>query len=86
MQGFALGFHPKVQKDLSALPPDVAKRILEHILALSEQPFPAGVKKLQGVVDTYRIRIGDYRVIYAIDTKTKLIYVDYVSHRKDAYR
>ncbi len=85
MQRFTLAFDARVQKDLRGIPKEMADRILVKVLALTENPFPSGVKKLQGLEETYRIRVGDYRVIYLVNTKEHSIYIDYISHRRDAY-
>jgi mRNA interferase RelE/StbE len=85
MQNFVVEFDSGVEKDLRSVPHDVAVRILARISALTENPFPVGVKKLQGLEDTYRIRIGDYRVVYLVSTKNRIVKIQYVSHRKDAY-
>ena len=85
MQNFVLEFDSGVEKDLRSIPNDIALRIWTRIFALAENPFPAGAKKLQGFEDTYRIRIGDYRVVYLVSTKNRIIEIQYISHRKDAY-
>jgi mRNA interferase RelE/StbE len=53
---------------------------------LAGDPRPHGCKKLRAKHDQYRIRIGDYRVIYEIDDKTVTVLIVRISHRKDAYR
>ena len=60
--------------------------IVEKIDALAENPRPIGCKKLKDSHQAYRIRAGDYRVVYHIDEKAKEILLDYIRHRKDAYR
>jgi mRNA interferase RelE/StbE len=52
---------------------------------LEENPLPKGVKKLSGI-DAYRIRVGDYRILYQINSKKKIIEIIAIAHRKDAYR
>ncbi len=61
------------------------KRINIKLLALSDNPRPNGVKKLS-VVDGYRIRVGDYRILYEISDKTIIILVLDIDHRKQVYR
>jgi mRNA interferase RelE/StbE len=64
-------FTPKdVRKQLFDFPDDVIVRILEHIETLAQNPRPQGVKKLRGG-ESYRIRVGDYRIVYDIDDDTK---------------
>ena len=64
-----------VQKDIARLHPTVAKRIGDAIKALADDPRPDGVKKGKGNVDWYRIRVGDYRVIYTIADDRLLVTV-----------
>lgn len=75
----------KARRQLSVLPKDVQKRIDLRLLALAGNPRPAGVKKLQGQ-DRYRIRVGDYRVIYQIQDEVLLVLVVEIAHRREAYR
>ena len=73
-------------RELKRLDRTVIPRILDAVDALSSQPLPAGVIKLQGGQRTYRIRIGNYRVIYEIYESILVIEIVRVRHRKDAYR
>jgi len=75
---------PPAQKDIDTLEPSVFKRIIEKLRALSKEPRPPGCLKLTGE-DGYRVRIGDYRLLYRIDDGSKRIYVYRVKHRKDGY-
>lgn len=74
-----------VQKELDRLPDDAARRILTRLAALENNPRPADVKKLRGR-DAWRIRIGDYRVIYEIHDRVLQIIVITVGHRREIYR
>ena len=74
-----------VQKELDRLPDDIAKRILTWLAALESNPRPADVKKLKGR-DAWRIRVGDYRVIYEIPDRVLQILVITVGHRREIYR
>ncbi len=73
------------EKELDALSSQLRERIIQRLLALEENPRPQKVKKLQGE-ESYRLRIGDYRVLYSIDDKKKEIIVYAVGHRKEVYR
>lgn len=73
------------EKELDALESSIYKRIVTRLLALEENPRPAGVKKLQGQ-ESYRLRVGDYRVLYTIDDKGKKIFIMAVGHRREVYR
>lgn len=77
-------FYLKVQKQLDKLSDTIAEPILEAISNLEENPRPAGNKKLRGR-DGYRIRIGNYRVIYDIYDKELIVDVIAIGHRKDIY-
>jgi len=72
------------QKDLDRLDASVFKRILKKIRVLSKDPRPPGCLKLTGD-EGYRIRAGDYRILYRIDDASKRIFIYRVKHRKDAY-
>ena len=72
-------------KALEAIPSEDGARLRAKMDALSTDPRPSGCKKLKGHSDTYRIRHGDYRVIYSIDDWIKVVKVEKVGHRKDIY-
>ncbi len=72
------------QKQLDKLPDSIADRLIDAIYTLSEDPRPAGCKKLKGR-NGYRIRVGDYRVIYEIFDNDLLISVIAIGDRKDIY-
>jgi mRNA interferase RelE/StbE len=72
-------------KELEGLPPKVRPRIATKIDALGTAPRPPGVEKLSGQ-EKYRIRQGDYRVIYAIDDDARTVTVFKIGHRRDVYR
>ena len=74
-----------VQKEVDRLPDDTAKRILTRLTGLETNPRPADVKKLKGR-DAWRIRVGDYRVIYEIHDRVFQILVMTVGHRREIYR
>jgi mRNA interferase RelE/StbE len=73
------------QKELDALDDAVFSRIDRRILALAENPRPAGCKKLKGYKDQWRIRIGDWRVVYFIDDSVRRVSVSRVAHRREVY-
>ena len=74
-----------VRKQLEALPSDVEDRLLQSLVELSDEPLPRGSLKLQGR-DGWRIRIGDYRIIYEIHTHDRTIVVLTIGHRRELYR
>jgi len=73
------------EKELAALPADIRRRIIARLLTLEENPRLPGIKKLQGE-DAYRLRVGDYRVLYTIDDAEQIVMVFSVGHRRDVYR
>ncbi len=74
------------ERDLRRLPAADFQRIIPHIKALAENPRPSGCHKITGSKNDWRIRIGDYRVLYEIDEKAGAVRVMRVRHRRDAYR
>ena len=73
------------RKELTRLHPQMQVRISKPILALEKTPFPASCKKLKNR-DGFRIRVGDYRVLYFADTKLKQIVIGSIGHRREVYR
>ena len=86
MADFSITFARSARKELDRLPADLAERVLQKIEALSESPRPVGVTKLKGQKNVWRLRVGDYRVVYAIDDTAKAVDVSIVRHRRDVYR
>jgi mRNA interferase RelE/StbE len=74
------------ERDLKRLSADLFHRIVLEIQALAKDPRPKGYRKLVGSKHDYRIRVGDYRVIYEVDEKSKAVRVMRVRHRREAYR
>lgn len=75
----------KAAKSLNKLPKPIVKRILDKISELEDNPKPAGSKKLQGY-ELYRLRVGDWRVIYSIEEKVLLILVVSIKSRGKVYK
>jgi mRNA interferase RelE/StbE len=82
---YAVDIHAPAKKSLCRLPENFQTRIARSMLALAENPRPSGVVKLSGR-DGWRIRIGDYRVIYTIDDVKKEVVIYAVGHRREIYR
>jgi len=74
------------EKDLGLLSARLHDRIIGAIQALSRNPRPPGCRKLTGTDNHWRIRIGDYRVIYEIDAAVRVVRVNRVRHRREVYR
>lgn len=86
MDSFEIVFHPSVHKDLRRLPATVVGRVLKQIESLATEPLPGQAVKLSGAERLYRIRVGDYRVIYEVDVEARWVTIHYVRHRRDVYR
>ena len=76
----------RAERDLKRLAAHEFRRIILRIKALTEDPRPAGCRKLAGSESAWRIRIGDHRVVYELDEKARAIRVMRVRHRREAYR
>jgi mRNA interferase RelE/StbE len=83
---YNLEFTESAQRELRALDGQLQRRITGKIHQLCEEPFPAGVKKLQGLPGHFRIRVGDYRVIYRVDGRRVVVVIVQIGHRRDVYR
>jgi mRNA interferase RelE/StbE len=82
---YAVQLNKKIKKSLSKLPRTEAQRILDKIAELADNPRPHGSKKLQGY-ELYRIRVGDWRIIYAIEDDVLLVLIVSIKSRGKAYK
>jgi mRNA interferase RelE/StbE len=71
---------------LRKLPREIQVRIIRKVDQLAGDPFPPGTEKLRAAVDLWRLRIGDYRVIYTVERKELLVLVLKIGHRREVYR
>ena len=79
-------FASRAVKDLRSLPRKSQEQIIEKAEDLSENPYPKGCLKLKGMKEEiWRIRIGDYRVLYAVDDSIEIVDIRRIGHRKDVY-
>lgn len=83
---YRVSIDPAAMRELKKLAPKVRQGVSDAISALAADPRPDGVRKLAGSKDSYRLRVGDYRVLYRITDKALLVLVVKVGHRKDVYR
>ncbi len=74
------------EKDLGRLAPDLHNRIITAIQKLAHNPRPSGCRKLAGTENDWRIRVGDYRVVYEIADVIRVVHVHRVRHRREVYR
>ena len=85
MAGYDLQVRPSVWKDVEKIPKRDLKKILARIESLRDEPRSAASVKLSGL-EYYRIRQGDYRIVYEIDDRNSVVTVAKVDHRGDVYR
>jgi len=84
---YSLAIKPSILKDLQPIPKDLRGKIAVAILELSSEPRPAGSKKLAAADSSaYRVRVGDYRVLYEVSEAERIVRVMAVGHRRDVYR
>jgi mRNA interferase RelE/StbE len=83
---YRITFARSARRELERLPRAVSTRILARIEMLQEEPRPKGCAKLQGPTRLWRIRVGQYRVVYNIDDDQGLVDVVVIRHRSEAYR
>ena len=84
---YKVQFSKQAGKDLRNLPKTVIKRVIIASEGLAKNPQPNGCKKLRGTKENlYRVRVGDYRIIYVIEETIRIVTVRNVRHRKDVYR
>ena len=73
------------RRQIRKLPQSIQETLLARITQLGQDPRPTGCKKLKGRKNEYRIRAGNYRVIYSIEDKALVVRVIRAGHRRDAY-
>ena len=83
---FKIEWKVSAKKELKKIDKTEIPKILSAIEKLSQNPYPINQKKIVGVEHIYRIKIGNYRVIYSIENKKLIIEIIRVRHRKEAYR
>ena len=86
MRPYIVLLRPAAERDRRHLPPDVRRRTSELLLALETDPRPMGTVKLAGQPNRWRIRAGDYRIIYEVDDAADQVLVLRIAHRREAYR
>ncbi|NQU05235.1 MAG: type II toxin-antitoxin system RelE/ParE family toxin [Calditrichaeota bacterium] len=74
------------QRDYDKQQKSVQNRIIAKLTRLQENPYPPYSMKLSGRRDSYRIRVGDYRVLFSIDEETRIIWITRIAHRREVYK
>jgi len=85
MATFQIEWKNSALRELKRLDRKIIPRVISAVESLSTDPFPSGVRKLQGSDNTYRVRVGQYRIVYEIFQAKIVIVIIRVRHRKDAY-
>lgn len=83
---FEVQIEKAAEKQLRRIPDPAHDRLVKAILPLAENPRPGGAKKLSGSTNDWRIRVGDYRVLYEIAEEIRIVRIYRVAHRRDVYR
>ncbi len=86
MAEYEVHFVSSAAKEFRSLPIDIKRRIGAAVEKLRQTPRPSGVRKLHGYEHLYRIRVGQYRIVYEVDDQANLVRITRVRHRREAYR
>lgn len=86
MPEYEIVFARSARKELEIIDNNLVLRLLRKIESLAANPRPPGCEKLKGEENLWRVRVGDYRIIYSISDNKHLIDIILIRHRKDAYR
>ena len=86
MDCYKIEWKNSAKKELKRLPRQVIAKVISAVEKLPNNHHPAGSKKLVGTEHTYRLRVGDYRIVYSIQNDLLIIEVVRVAHRKDVYK
>ena len=84
--GFSVQIENPAWDELMAIPEKMRERLFVALESLEVEPRPSGVVKLAGADDLYRIRVGDYRIVYSIEDQVRIVLVEKVGNRRDVYR
>ena len=83
---YSLVIKRSAEKELKKLSGGDLRRVVDRIHGLAQQPRPAGCEKLSGEAERYRIRQGDYRIVYGIDDSAHIVVIVKIGHRREVYR
>lgn len=87
MACYSVCWKPTAEKELRALPKATIQAVIAAVERLAINPYPANTKKLKGTSKAcFRVRTGNYRIIYEVQDQELIIYIIEVGHRKDIYR
>ena len=83
MSSYRVALTTSAEKELQALPASIVARMMPRLEHLAERPPPSGCKKLKGGDNEWRIRVGDYRIVYEIDDTAKTVDATRIAHRRE---
>ena len=83
---YRLVLKPAAERDLAAVPREILRRLDVRIRSLAHEPRPRDAMELAGPDPLYRLRVGDYRILYDVSDQEKVVRVARVRHRREAYR
>jgi len=83
---YSVELEPAAFRQLKRVPRANQPRVTEQINSLADEPRPAGCEKLTDMNNAWRIRVGDYRVVYVVDDQQQIVVVTRIGHRRDVYR
>ena len=86
MAVYTVDARPRVRKALRQLDPTVRKDVLAKMRALATDPRPSGTKPLRGYPSWFRVRAGDYRIVYTVDDQARVVTLADIGHRREIYR
>ena len=86
MADYAITFARSARRELEALDASILRRVIARIDGLAQEPRLPGSRKLQGEQNLWRIRIGDYRVVYSVDDRHRIVDIVRIRHRREVYR
>jgi len=83
--GYSIKLKKSVEKEIKKLPQEIIRRVIKVLEELESNAYPRGTKKIKGSERTYRLRVGDYRIIYQVDEEKKEIVIYHIRKREEAY-
>jgi mRNA interferase RelE/StbE len=86
MADYSVSLARSARKELERLPDQIANKILDKLAELAANPRPVGVTKLHGQKNLWRLRAGDYRIVYSINDVSRIVDISIIRHRREVYR
>jgi mRNA interferase RelE/StbE len=83
---YKVALSKSAERELASLPKNIIKKIIAILVSFESNPRPSGCKKLKGFANLWRVRVGNYRIIYSIDDSITLVDVREIGDRKDIYK